>query len=167
MGNGNPRAPGGPGEIRNPRTGGDPAGKKAFELLHGSSEVDKIRVWIGNGKPPNPKELILALQLVYVDHSESEVVGKKNHDDYIREEFDLNAKEVITEMSLYTGWRFDRFLIKSFDTGTGNSREWKGGAKDGGNPHEQKVGEKVLLGFWGYHDDDEIVQIGSIFRGDS
>jgi hypothetical protein len=167
MGNGDTTAPGGPGEITNPRSGGDPAGKAEFTLLHGSSEVDKIRVWIGNGKPPNPKELILALQLVYVDDSESQVVGNKNYKDYVMEQFDLNSDEVITEMILYTGWRFDRILIKAIDTKTKKPREWRGGAKDGGNPHAQKVGQGVLLGFWGYHDDNEIVQIGSIFRGDS
>jgi hypothetical protein len=141
-----------------------PSNVTTFTLRDSLVAVQTITVWIDKGSTGyTDRDLVKAIQIDWTDGT-GRSQGNKTGNSH---SFDFNDGEKVTSLSLWTGDRVDRILLKTdkprtFDQG---GKDYTGGK--GGTEHPQELGTGILLGFAGSSDSDELVSLGAIFKESS
>jgi hypothetical protein len=140
--------------MKNPVHGG--TGGTTFSISDDLIAVQTITVWVG---PGSGTTLVLGIKVDWTDGKSRSKGNTSNTNGSSSFKFDEGEK--VTSMSLWTGDRVDRLLMKT----DGDNTFDQGGT--GGTEQPQGIGNGILLGFQGSYDSNELVSLGSIFKQDS
>ena len=141
--------------IYNPYVGHE-GGGQVFKAIPSNpkSSVSSLEGWTHNG--PGDHEVLKALRVRWDDGEEKTYGHPSGHSKATT----IHKSERIRRMNVGAGDWVDSIQYESTHAPSG----WKVGGDDG-PPHEQDVGNGVLMGFWGRAGSD-IDELGAVFQSD-
>ncbi|GAO15274.1 uncharacterized protein UV8b_04910 [Ustilaginoidea virens] len=134
------------------------SGGKDFYLTNGKHVVTKVKVWTDTGSGDwKDRDLVKDIEVTFDDGMTAHVTGNQTGNS---SDLEFGEKEKVASMVFRTGARVDKVYFK-----TDLDNELSQGTENG-SPHDQNVGNGVLLGFHGRWDETnkELIALGSRFQ---
>lgn len=134
-------------------------GVTTFTLRNGLTPVEQITVWIAKGADGwKDRDLVKAIKVKWTD-GEDDTKGNETGNKHT---FKFQQDEKVKSMDIWTGNRVDRIKIVTDK----NASPFDQGGKNG-TVHAQELGNRILLGFQGSYDKNELISLGAIFKEDT